>query len=347
MVRQLLSREEFREQVFARDAHTCLMCDEPAVDAHHIIERRLFPDGGYYLGNGASLCSHHHLEAEQTTLDAQTLRDAAGITEIVLPDHLYDDLAYTKWGDVILEDGTRSPGELFYDESVQKILRRGGMLGRYTPWVKHPRTHHLPSSPGVNDDDRIIATLDDLRSGEVVVTVKLDGEQTTMYSDHVHARSLTSGYHQSRTRVKSVWGRIRADIPPGWRVCGENVAGVHSIVYRNLPSVFFVHSIWEGSGRCLDFDQTAEWASLLEVPMAPMLWRGRFDDAPWGSFWPHATGWCDEDEGYVVRTAAGFDLAGFATHVGKWVRAGHVQPSAHHWAAGPYVPNGLAPDAVT
>ncbi len=51
-----MTRDDFRNAVFARDNHRCVICGEPAKDAHHILERRLFPDGGYYLNNGASLC---------------------------------------------------------------------------------------------------------------------------------------------------------------------------------------------------------------------------------------------------------------------------------------------------
>lgn len=65
---QLLNRDEFRNGVFARDGHRCVICGEPAQDAHHIVERRLFSDGGYYLDNGASLCGKHHIMAEETTL---------------------------------------------------------------------------------------------------------------------------------------------------------------------------------------------------------------------------------------------------------------------------------------
>ena len=43
----LLTRDEFREGVFARDHNNCVICGEPAADAHHIVERRLFSDGGY------------------------------------------------------------------------------------------------------------------------------------------------------------------------------------------------------------------------------------------------------------------------------------------------------------
>lgn len=50
----LLTRDQFREGVFARDAHRCVFCGRTAaetpegkLDAHHIIERRLWGDGGY------------------------------------------------------------------------------------------------------------------------------------------------------------------------------------------------------------------------------------------------------------------------------------------------------------
>lgn len=52
---KLLSRDEFRESVFARDRYKCIFCGKQAeetpegkLDAHHIIERRLWSDGGYY-----------------------------------------------------------------------------------------------------------------------------------------------------------------------------------------------------------------------------------------------------------------------------------------------------------
>jgi hypothetical protein len=63
----LLTREEFKKQVFARTKGRCCVpgCNCDAVDAHHIMDRKLWNDGGYYLSNGAALCSKHHLDAEQ------------------------------------------------------------------------------------------------------------------------------------------------------------------------------------------------------------------------------------------------------------------------------------------
>ena len=82
----LLTRDVFRNTVFERDNFKCVICKAPAKDAHHIIERRLFDNGGYFISNGASLCEKHHIDAEMTTLSCKDIRDAAGIDEIVLPE---------------------------------------------------------------------------------------------------------------------------------------------------------------------------------------------------------------------------------------------------------------------
>jgi hypothetical protein len=132
-----MTRDQFREAVFKRDNHRCVICGIDAKDAHHIVERRLWEDGGYHLANGASLCEEHHRKAESTELSCDDVRIAAGITHIVLPEHLYDDTAYDKWGNQILSDGTRAKGELFYDPSVQKVL--APVLHVFRP--RQPRRH--------------------------------------------------------------------------------------------------------------------------------------------------------------------------------------------------------------
>jgi hypothetical protein len=128
-------------------------------DAHHIIERRLWPDGGYYLDNGASVCEAHHIACETTELTVEDVRIACGIRRILVPPHLYPDQPYDKWGNPVLPNGERLRGELFYDESVQKILAEGQVLGFFTSRVKYPRTHHLPWSGGITEDDRIMPSL--------------------------------------------------------------------------------------------------------------------------------------------------------------------------------------------
>lgn len=52
-------RERFREEVFARDGRSCAIChrNEVKLDAHHIVDRSLMPNGGYVKENGITLCS--------------------------------------------------------------------------------------------------------------------------------------------------------------------------------------------------------------------------------------------------------------------------------------------------
>lgn len=57
-------RSAFRENVFARDDHTCVMCMQPAVDAHHVTGRDDMPNGGYAIENSVSLCASCHVQAE-------------------------------------------------------------------------------------------------------------------------------------------------------------------------------------------------------------------------------------------------------------------------------------------
>lgn len=343
----LHSRDRFRELVFERDGGKCVFCDKPAEDAHHILERRLWPDGGYYLDNGASVCGEHHMQCESTDLTVEDVRRACGITRIVVPPHLYQDQPYDKWGNPVLSNGQRVRGELFFDESVQKVL--AGKLHLFTHWVKYPRTYHLPWSPGMGDDDRMMQHPGDFvygAPGRVIATEKMDGECTTMYRDHYHARSVDSANHPSRNRVKAFWGQICGDIPDGWRVCGENLFARHSIAYDNLPAYFMGFSIWNEKNICLSWDDTLEWFELLGITPVPVLYDGDwFDLNPLGlpefskiklKIDPTVC------EGYVLRVAGEFPYHQFRHCVGKYVRADHVQ-TVKHWMHGqPVVPNGLA-----
>lgn len=59
-------RDEFRIVVFTRDRYQCRVCTDliNPLDAHHITDRNLMPNGGYVLQNGISLCPECHVKAE-------------------------------------------------------------------------------------------------------------------------------------------------------------------------------------------------------------------------------------------------------------------------------------------
>lgn len=340
----LLTRDEYREAVFARDGHRCVCCGEAAVDAHHIVERKLWPDGGYFFDNGASVCAACHLKAESTEISCDELRQRCGIAHMHLPDQFCPSDVVDKWGNPVLPSGQRLRGELFDDESVQKIL--APVLHLFTSRVKYPRTFHVPWSPGATDDDRVMADPASAFGGaEVVVTEKLDGECTTMYRDYLHARALDYAPHPSRDRVRALHGAIAHDIPEGWRICGENVYAVHSIAYDALPAHFLVFSIWNGRNECLPWDETVLWATLLGLATVPVLYRGPWDEAAVRKLDSAVKSELGGDrEGYVVRLADSFHYRVFRQSVSKYVRKGHVQTD-EHWKSREVVPNRLAAEA--
>lgn len=336
----LLPRDQFREDVFARDHGKCVFCDNPAKDAHHIMERRLFADGGYYLCNGASVCTPCHLKCEMTLISVEDVRLACGITKPIIPEQLYDGEIYDKWGNIILANGQRLRGELFFDESVQKILAEGKVLDRFTSRVKYPRTYHVPWSLGIHDDDRVMPNIQRFITQWVVVHEKLDGENTSMYTDYIHARSIDGRHHPSRDWVKGLWGRICHDIPPDWRVCCENMYAQHSIAYADLASYVYGFSVWNERNECLPWSEAKDWLELLGIEPCPVIYEGIFDEALIRALYDERRDW-NTREGYVMRIAGKFSYGDYRHCVGKFVRRNHIQ-STHHWMRGqPIVPNKL------
>lgn len=65
-------RKLFRDACYKRDGFRCAVCGmksskdkaEQELDAHHIVNRKEMPNGGYVQENGISLCSSCHQKAE-------------------------------------------------------------------------------------------------------------------------------------------------------------------------------------------------------------------------------------------------------------------------------------------
>jgi hypothetical protein len=192
--------------------------------------------------------------------------------------------------------------------------------------MKYPRTYHLPWSEGATSDDKMIETDAQFFGCDVVVTEKLDGENCTMTSDTIYARSMSSTGGILRERVKSVWASLKNEIPSGFRICGENVQWAHSIRYENLTSPFYVFSIWNND-TCLSWNDTLEYAHLFNLPTVPVLYTGRYDRCLIQNLNIDTT----KTEGYVVRNASQFPYHSFSRNVAKYVRKNHVQTD-QHWS---------------
>jgi hypothetical protein len=198
------------------------------------------------------------------------------------------------------------------------------MKNRY----KYPRTPHLPWSSGTSKDDKVLKEVDMFNGKNVVVTLKMDGENTSFYNDGLHARSIDSKDHQSRHWVKAFHSMVATQIPDEWRVCGENLFAKHSIFYDNLPSYFLAFSIWR-KDECLDWELTRKLCNDWNIYMVPVIyegvWSGNMEEILADVFRTHEK----VHEGYVIRTTDSFLTNEFGINVAKFVRKHHVQTNKH------------------
>ena len=200
---------------------------------------------------------------------------------------------------------------------------------------KYPRTPHLPFSEGKTAYDKCLSSDDVFKGKYVVVTEKYDGENTTLYKDTTHARSLDSSNHYSRNWVKNFWGSIKYKIPYDTRVCGENLYAVHSIKYENLPCYFLGFSFWR-LDYCFDWDATICYFDTIGITPVNVLYSGLYDRKVIHDDWlklKHIS------EGYVVRVVNAFRYTDFNKSVAKFVRKNHVI-SDGHWMRSPIERNG-------
>jgi hypothetical protein len=204
--------------------------------------------------------------------------------------------------------------------------------------IKYPRTYHLPMSLGTTSDDKMHRDLSNFLGKDCLITKKMDGENTTLYSWDMHARSTTYAPHPSRDWLRSEHAKVGYKIPENWRVCGENLFAKHSIQYADLESYFYIFSVWTDENVCLPWDETITWADHLGFPVVDTIYRGIISEEVISE--TIASLDTDVCEGFVIRPTDGFHYDDFTNVVGKWVRKGHVQTDKH-WMHSEIVKNSL------
>lgn len=203
---------------------------------------------------------------------------------------------------------------------------------------KYGRTYHVPISPGATSDDKVMIGLDGLLVGDLVVTEKMDGENTTIHQGGSHARSPDSRYHPSRDWLKAFAAGISPQLADGERIVGENLYARHAIGYAALPSYFLGFAVII-DGQVQSWDATLARFEELGIVAVPTLYRG-----------PYRVGLFEDiaasldrtrQEGFVARVAGAFAEVEMPVRMGKYVRAGHVQDE-EHWMKAELITNRLA-----
>ena len=207
--------------------------------------------------------------------------------------------------------------------------------------MKYPRTYHVPFSPGATKDDKKLKDgwFEYYRGKEIVLTEKLDGENSCLCQRGVFARS-----HGAETRSPwsiNLWGddglywKVKGFIDDDLLVFGENLYGEHSIHYSKLKDYFHVFACYnETNDKWWSWDDVKFVSKVLGVPHVPTLWRGRAESEDQirelivqTMNVPSAYG--DEKEGILMRLAGEFNGDDFPNYVCKYVRANHVQTDEH------------------
>lgn len=195
---------------------------------------------------------------------------------------------------------------------------------------KYPRTPHLPFSLGATSDDKILKDTLHFKNKKIVITEKMDGENTTLYSNYYHARSLNSKHRDYHSYLlTNILPQIQYLIPENWRVCGEYLFAKHSISYSNLEDYFLVFSIWNEANNCLSWDDTKVYAELLNLKLVPELYVGTYDEELVKKIAEETVK--RGGEGIVVRAYEAFPYDEFGLHIAKYVRKNHVQ-TERHWS---------------
>lgn len=206
---------------------------------------------------------------------------------------------------------------------------------------KYGRTPHLPWSEKLGKDDRVLDSIDQFIGQEVVVSIKLDGENTTMYKDHIHARSIDSKHHPSRDWVKGLLSQFNWMLDEDHRICGENMFAKH---YKNLSTYFYVFSMWRGD-QCLSWENTLEYCDLFNLTPVPVLYQGIFDYDHIRNILPKEYNG-DPCEGYVIRLAKEFKYEDFSKSLGKFVSS-QFQIVDTHWMYDKIIKNELKNEQTT
>lgn len=207
--------------------------------------------------------------------------------------------------------------------------------------MKYPRTYHVPFSPGATKDDKKLKDgwFEYYRGKQIILTEKLDGENSCLCQRGVFARS-----HATETRSPwsiNLWGndglywKVKGFIDDDLYVFGENLYGEHSIHYNNLKDYFHIFACYnETRNKWWSWEDVRFTANVMEVPTVPVLWKGIAESEDQireliyqAMNMPSMYG--ETKEGVVMRITGEFDGDDFPNYVCKYVRANHVQTDEH------------------
>ena len=206
-----------------------------------------------------------------------------------------------------------------------------------TNYYKYPRTFHLPYSPKRGSDDKVLYDDSCFEEKNVVVMEKMDGENATMYFNHLHARSLDSVKDESHRWLERFRNYISSQLESlkNWRLCGENLFYKHTIFYQDLESIFLGYSLWteeKNSNTSLSWKETQTIFENIGISYPTIIYEGIYDRKKiLETFEEYKQQKNRKVEGFVIRLADTFLYKDFSKSVAKYVCDDFEITSSKHW----------------
>ncbi|KAJ3280856.1 hypothetical protein HK104_000357 [Borealophlyctis nickersoniae] len=235
-------------------------------------------------------------------------------------------------------DGRAAETDSTHNEEAFETYSEAKTVSSRTQLDGFPSIPHLPFSPEIHTDDTVASfgIASPFVGREVVITEKLDGGNCCLHAGNVYAR--THGHtasHASFGPIKALYAQLRTLIPEHLYLFGENMTGIHSIEYSHLTSAFYLFAVYDPTSPApwLSWDNVVNMATTLNIPHAPVLYRGMFTTMDEIQHWMDECIAVGESavggvvEGFVIRPTAALEQCRKRAfeEVAKYVRKGHVQ----------------------
>jgi len=347
-----MTRQDFRQECISRDGGICVVpsCGNGGFDAdpesegdvHHIIERKLWDDGGYIPENGVTVCNYHHRLAERNIIPPQAFWRWLGIENPILPEGI-DSMHVDKWGEKLEEP----------------------------PWkehrvnIKYPSTRHLPWSHERDTDDTAHREVQNFVDVPLIATVKMDGGNAMLVKDTENPVRARNGCQADKDHFDMAkqwyWDNdLYSKIPEHLQVFGEWLYAKHSIHYGcdcdepcedvgpELRDYFQVFGLYDTRyDLWLGWNNTMQFTHKHDLTLAPCATDNyyhmdEFDNSQefWHFYYELSQKVVEQGhEGIVIRSAHPFHYGQIDERLGKYVRPGHVKEDEKHWSKRPTVQN--------
>lgn len=195
--------------------------------------------------------------------------------------------------------------------------------------MKYRHTPYLSISPSKSIDSYNTIPFQYFLGKNVVITEKMDGENTTITKNKIHARSPDGTSKEWQSYVRQKASLFQYYLEDEESIIGENMFAVHSLEYSNLEDYFLAFA-YKKNGVFKSFDALEIICKKYDIKTVPVLYKGVFTLSVL-EWIRHKKIDTTKQEGFVIRVNQDFNEETYYKNIAKWVRPNHVQTD-EHWS---------------